>query len=383
MLNMVKVVFIKMLYILVNLFIGIFQKIFFPFKPNTEDIKRILIYRVGNIGDIICAIPAMIAVRESYPQAEITLLSSPGKQAALGAAEILEGAEFLDSMIIYHQDDICNLKRKKTFIQKIKKENFDLFIQLPKSLTKLRTEIRDIIFAKVIGCRYAFGFNVSTIKFFRKTQSKLMRFPHEIDRLLNILKQNGLPVQNAIFSFPISNQDQCVVQDFLSGFDRRSFVALNPGAKRETNRWPLERFAAVGRHCLNQENMTLFILGGKGDIQYAAQLQSLIGEGVVNVAGKFSILQTVELLKHCQLLVSNDTGAVHMAAAVKTPVVGIYSCRDFKHKWYPYGDRHIVLRIDPECSTCFREQCDHLVCLESVGVNDVIRSIDLLRKESL
>ena len=94
------------IYQFLNLLLYFFKILSFRQNKLPNDIKKILIYRVGNIGDIICAIPSMAAVKENFPRATIILLSSPGKHGALGSKELLENAEFLDRQIVYYYEDI-------------------------------------------------------------------------------------------------------------------------------------------------------------------------------------------------------------------------------------------------------------------------------------
>ncbi|MCF7894510.1 MAG: glycosyltransferase family 9 protein, partial [Candidatus Omnitrophica bacterium] len=361
-----------------NFLLILFRFLFFWRKSIPKNIKKIIILRVGNIGDIICAVPAMEAIRKNFPEAEITLLSSPGKYGAVGAKELLKNTIFLDKLKIYYHEDINTLKDKISLIRKLKKENYDLFIEFPKNLADFGTEMRNMIFAKIIGCQYALGFKVSTIKMFAKIQSKYISFDNEVERLLKIIQKESLKISDVLFPLPISAEDKKIVNNFLFKLDNEKLIALNPNAKRQTNRWPLKRFGEVGRWLVNHYNARVFIIGGNADRKRMAELKKMIGVGAVDLAGKFSLLQTIELLKHCQFLVSNDSGAIHMASAVNTPVVGIYSARDLKNKWYPYGERNVIFRKSPKCQVCFKEECNNLACLNKVKTDEVCEAINKL-----
>lgn len=370
---------IILLYKIFNFFLEICRFILFGFKIP-KNIRKIIVFRTGNIGDTICAVPAMVVIRNSYPNAFITLLSSPGKQGMVGAKELLHGAGFLDNLIVYYKEDISNFKKIFNLIKKIRKEKFDLFIELPQNLVKSGTLIRNVLFAKSIGCRYAFGFQLSTIKIFKRLQSKYLFFDNEVERLINILKKYKIFTNKISFPFPIFESDRKRVNSFLEGMNKETkIIAINPGAKRQTNIWPQERFAEVGRWLIENFNVQIVITGGKNDKERSEELKNLIGDKVINVAGELSVLQTIELLKHCRLLISNDTGAVHMAVAAGIPVVGIYSARDFKNKWYPYGENSIVIRKEINCQVCFLERCKHLTCLKKISVDEVSKTVRHLK----
>jgi len=357
------------LYKCLNLFLEGLKIILFGFRKH-KNIRKILIFRVGNIGDIICAVPSMVAIRENFLEAKIVLLSSPGRYEAVGAKELLENADFLDRLIIYYQENIQNLKGILNLVRELRKEKFDLFIELPQNLIGLGTLLRNIIFAKIIGCRYAIGFQMSTLRLFRQIQSKYVKFDNEIERLAKILKNEKFKFEGISFPLPVSGKDKSRVDKFLAELNNGRLVAFSPNAKRQTNLWPLEKFADVGKWLTEYYRASIIIVGGKEDIMRTEELKEMIGEGAVNLAGKFNLLQTIELLRHCHLLVSNDTGAVHMASAAGTPVVGIYSARDFRNKWFPYGGRNVILRKEPKCHTCFLEKCESLLCLKMISTEE-------------
>ncbi len=375
---------VQFIYNFLNFLLSAFRGLLFIRKTIPGNVRNILVFRFGNIGDTICAVPAMNVIRENFPEAKIVLLSSPGRPGAAGAKEILENAEFLDGLIIYYPEEIKSLNEKYNFIRKIKKERFDLFIELPANLTGFSAEIRNMVFSKLIGVKYAFGFRINTIRLFAKVQSDYLKFDNEVERLLKILKAEGVAIENISFPLPVSEEDREFVNNFLEKFSNGKIIALNPNAKRETNLWPLERYAELGRWLAADNGNNILIIGGKADKERAARLKQMIGEDAINVAGKFSLLQTIEILRHCSLLISNDTGAVHMASAVGTPVVGIYSAWQLKGKWYPYGKKSIVLRKEPECHTCYLNKCKQLDCLKLIDVNEVLdKAGEVLHKKNL
>ncbi len=89
----------------------------------------------------------------------------------------------------------------------------------------------------------------------------------------------------------------------------------------------------------------------------------------------FLLMESAEVISHCKLLVSNDSGLAHLAAAVGTPVVGIYSSRNFPGSWHPWGNNHIVLRNDTlSCRFCFRTECETMQCINSITVEQVVET---------
>src|SRR6202167_3778787 len=104
------------------------------------DAQRVCIYRIGNIGDTACAIPAMYAIRRAYPAAHLTLVTSPGKLGTVGARELLDGVSWLDEVVVYHAEDIATARGRLGLLRNLRARKFDLWIELPAvaaSLTRL------------------------------------------------------------------------------------------------------------------------------------------------------------------------------------------------------------------------------------------------------
>jgi ADP-heptose:LPS heptosyltransferase len=155
-------------------------------------------------------------------------------------------------------------------------------------------------------------------------------------------------------------------------------VAIAPGAKRSTNRWPLERYAEVAQ-ALSQCGFFVVFVGGPGEKEACQRLASRIGPRALSLAGRLSPLESCEALRRCAFVVCNDSGVQHMAAAVSTPCVSIFSDQGIRGKWRPYGPQHIVLQKDVPCHTCFLEECPHdNLCVKLVETSEVLEAARIL-----
>ncbi len=365
------VFFYKTLNFLLNLLrISIFLKSKIP-----DGVKNIIIFRTGNIGDAVCAIPSILAVKRNFPKARVTLLSSPGQIGLPGAKDIFIKEEYVNELIIYYKQDIKGIKGKRKLVRQLRKYKFDLFIELPQNMARFRDLVRNIIFAKLLGVKYAFGFQIDNIKIFPHAQSIYASVPNEVDRLLGVLVKEGLGLGAPVNTLFVPEADKIKIKEFISSLPNDKFVIIHPHAKRQTNLWPPERFAEVAQCILKDHNMLVLITGGAQDADRAQALKDIIGDRALNCAGNFNILQTAELLKYSRLLISNDTGVVHIAALLNIPVVGIYSSWQIRGRWYPYGKNHIVIRKEPACHTCFKDYCGHLTCLKMISVDDVCKAV--------
>ena len=156
----------------------------------------------------------------------------------------------------------------------------------------------------------------------------------------------------------------------------KPFVAIAPGAKRPTNRWPLDRFVQVGRH-LVCERFRVLVIGGASDLEDCRAVTVGYRPGALNLAGQLSILESCELLKRCDLLICNDSGVQHLAAAVGTRCLSIFSFWQPRAKWWPYGSQHTVLNKWVECHTCFLDRCPYdNRCIKLIQAHEVIAWAD-------
>lgn len=351
-----------------NGFLGALRLCFWPRRPRR--IERIGVYRIGNIGDIVCAVPALYTIRRTYPKARLTLVTSPGKQDAPGARELLGDAEWIDELMIYYLDVG---KGSSDLVEQIRKRHFDLWIVLPPTPGQMRRLLRDMLAARFAGVRWGYGWQLDYLRLWGNAQSSVFTFPKETEWLMSIVKQAGMNAKEYAFPLALASVGASVDALFRVGENtHRTLVAIAPGAKRSTNRWPIERFREVAAS-LAERGFGVVLLGAAGDAAACAQVASAAGDKALNLAGRNSLLETCEILRRCRLLVCNDSGVQHLAAAVGTPCLSIFSCRDFRGRWWPYGEQNVVLQKWVPCGTCLVEVCPYdNHCLKLIESGEVL-----------
>lgn len=381
---MIKLAIVDLLVITENLLLFILNLLLFPARIKKP--KTILIYKIGNIGDIICAVPSFIAIRRAYPGARITLLTSPGRQGAKGAKDFLEGAWYLDELKVYYSEDIDSFTKKILFLKIIQIEKPDLFIHVPDDLSGLWLLLRSMIFAKAIKSRSAFGFVIRTIRLFKKTQVDYLYDKTEVESLIDLLRANKLPVSKVEFDLPVSQENREKVKALLREkwplfLPQDILVVLVPGgsAKRITNRWPVERFRELTKYLIEKWNAKIVIIGSKGEKQLAFEIgKGINSQAVLNVTGQ-DILEDAALLRHSKLLIANSTGPLHIAALLGIPVLGFFSVRDVPGRWSPYGQSnsilyHKFLDCDYQNEECIKKS------IEMISVEEAKQACDELIK---
>lgn len=356
-----------------NLWLVILRRL--VWRTNTKKIPHsICIHRVGQIGDLVCAIPAIRAIRAAYPQARLVLLTSPGSSTNPVARQLASAFPWVDKVWIYYSDEVRSTVRLLALLRDLRRENFDLWIALPQDLTTLRTEVRNTVFARLVGARHAIGFRLNTIRLYARQQFLVeKKIPREADLLLQNLVTLGVPVTGGSMSLTLSQEDKVWAESLLQKSNVRAhlLLALVPGGNRPANRWPIASFTEIARRWCECGGHVL-VLGGMADRSLAESIIAPLMGTAVSVCGEATLMQTAAILNRSQVVLCNDTGPMHLAAALGRPCIVPFSARDFPGKWYPWGSIHAVLRRDIGCSPCFLDVCpiDNR-CLTDISVEEV------------
>lgn len=364
-------------YYLKNLVIGILKTMLFKKINEPKNIKNILIFRTGSIGDSVVALPAITNIRMHFTSARIAILTNEGITQPLNVSI----SSIIDSSLC---DEIINYKNmsKAKLTEYIRSRQFEVFVDLNQNLAGLFNNVRNMIWAKSMGFAYGIGWNVGVTKFLRKFQEKNYPFKRESERLVNVLKDEGVPP--LIFSYPldISSTDKLLVDGMFSAITTTP-IAFVVGAKRIQNRWPIDYFNKVGE-ALIAKGHQIVLVGGVEDSKIATPLLDM--RSVHNFCGHLTPAQSAEVLRRCVLCVANDTGPMHLAYAVGTPLIAIFSSRDYPTSWFPpeTSKNRVFRNNDIFCSICFSETCADNKCMKGIPPATIIKAcIELLEREQL
>jgi heptosyltransferase-3 len=332
---------------------------------NKKTPGRILIFRTGSLGDNLCAIPSIVAIRRKFPQAQLDILANAGSTNLVTFNKLLHPTHY-DSIIDYFGYS------KKMLFSLLREKKYDMVIYLPQTGISFVRLIRDLLFFRFIA-RTGLGWEKSTINYFRRTQEKHIAFDNEITRLNKLLARNGITVADHEFLLNIQSQDQQFVDDYFDkqGInDKKKNIAVVVGAKRPQNRWPIHYFKEVISHF--NRNYNIILIGGPEDKELTAAFMGM--QHIFDCCGYFTPVQSAMALKKCHITISNDTGPMHLSYAVGTPTIALFSSRDFPGKWFPpTSDNNKVFRTpDVFCSICLSETCKNNICMQAILPAQVI-----------
>ncbi|HOW34929.1 MAG TPA: glycosyltransferase family 9 protein [Candidatus Omnitrophota bacterium] len=333
--------------------------------------ENILIVRTDRIGDVILTTPAILALREANLGAKISILVTPQ------TLDIVDGNPCLDEIFI---DDRKGIHRGfwgfLKLVCMLRKKKFDLAVVLH---TKKRTNL--LCFLSGIPSRIGYKNN----KFgFLLTKGIPDQRPeglkHEAEYCLDVLRHIGINVQldTLKLDMPLKEEANAWVENIFSDnfiSSSEKVIAVHPGASCISKRWPAQRFAEV-INSLGAPPFKVILVGAPDNQQIAQQVLSGIKIPIIDLTGQTSVAQLASLFKRCRLLISNDSGPVHLAVAVGTPVISIFG-RNQKGlsptRWRPLGKKDIALHKEVGCEICLAHDCRlDFKCLQAVSVSEVV-----------
>lgn len=348
-------------------------------KQDCMSRQRILVYHIGSIGDTLVAVPALWAVRESYPHAHITMLTDeqPGP-FLVQSCDILDGSGLIDNYIVYPVGRPAAMVR---LLLQLRSRKFDSLVYLIRAYVDDRRIQRDKLFFRLAGIKRYIGMQAFSKNPTYSLGSPMSEVPHLADAILTRLRADGLktpPAGQGRVDVNIGECEQENITRWLSELPNdggRPWLAMGPGSKMSLKIWPYERYLAVAKCLIDEYDLWPVIFGGSGDRGVGEKLAQELGRGYVP-AGVLGVRDSMAAMKRCLLFLGNDTGTMHMAAASGVRCVVPFSSRDAKGRWYPYGDGHIVLQTPIECQGCMLEECVErkMECILSISVQQVLEA---------
>jgi len=360
--------------------------------------RRILVRGVNWLGDAVMTTPALLRLREKFPDARITLL----------------GPEKLRELWLHHPavDETISFESSEsvfTIGKMLRAGKFDLALVLPNS-PRSALEVFLAGIPERIGCArpwrnffltQAVTSRTGSVKMRKRSNSEIRQITarnpiiqqsnnppipssahqtHEYLHLAAALGANPEPLapQLAVTPEEIESAKKKFSLDKIDG----PVFGLNPGAEYgPAKRWPAAKFIAAAREIQQRTNCVWLLFGGKSDTVITNQIKSAIGNrqsAIFNLAGKTSLRELMALLKLCRVLLTNDTGPMHVAAALGTPVVVPFGSTspELTGPGLPGDARNCLIKSDSPCSPCFLRECPiDFRCMNGIGVEQIVEAV--------
>jgi ADP-heptose:LPS heptosyltransferase len=305
--------------------------------------RRIVVVRaLRGLGDLLCIVPAMRALRAALPEADVTLLSLPWASTFVARFD-----RYFDGFIEFPgypgiPERVPPIGELPAFLAGVQARQFDLALQMHGS------GIASNPFTVMLGARTNAGFFLPGQ--YCPDPERFLAYPSgeaEVRRHLRLMEHLGLPLQGEQMEFPLREHDRAELADVLGEsaaanrisrsaarrIEAGDYVCLHAGAFEPARRWPVERFAAVG-DALTTRGLQVVLTGSAGEAELTAQVATCMRKPALDLAGRTSLGALAELLSRSRLLITNDTGVSHLAAALAVPSVVIFLASD-PLRWAP------------------------------------------------
>jgi 3-deoxy-D-manno-octulosonic-acid transferase/heptosyltransferase-1 len=335
---------------------------------------NILIVKLSAIGDVIHTLPSLAALRRLYPDAHITWVVEEA------VADLVKNHPYLDTVLI---------SRRKSWFKDIQKGKIlkPLF-----NLSSLIKELRRRRYDLVIDFHGLF--KSSIIVFLSKSKRKLgydslqelsglflnEKIPedmniHAVDRYLDFPRYLGAKTDNIEFILPPNDDAEVKVRLLMSKYklNDKKFIAINPVAYWKTKLWDNEKFAHLADLVNNKLKIKVVFTGSKKE-SIEGITSRMTTEGI-NLGGQTSLLDLAYFYKKAQMVITTDSGPMHLAAAVGTPVIALFGPTD-PARTGPYGKEHAIITAQLSCSPCFLKKCSTRKCMEDILPEQVFAAIE-------
>jgi ADP-heptose:LPS heptosyltransferase len=291
---------------------------------NSVEPNRILIFRALQLGDLLCAVPAFRSLRAANPDAEITLVSLPWAKVFVDRY-----SKYIDKFVEFPgypglKECEPKLDQIPDFLKKIQAESYDLAIQMHGCGT-ITNPLVSMFKAKLTSGFYNPGQYCPDGELF-------LPYPEEepeIWKNLRLIQKLGLPVKGEYLEFDVQRSDYNYLHSLeeVRSLKHRRYICIHPGARAKARRWPTEKFATIGDR-ISQLGFSIVLTGTSDEWDLANEVAEQMKEDSINLAGKTPLGSLAALLSGARLLICNDTGVSHLAAALRIPSVVIFPKSD-------------------------------------------------------
>jgi heptosyltransferase-2 len=331
--------------------------------------KRILIVQTAFLGDVILTTPLIRAVRGLFPDSFISFLLIPETK------QVLDNNPHVNEVLVYDKRARRGAGAFLQIVSEARKCQFDLALIPHRSF-------RSALLASLAGIPLRIGFDTSAGSFLLNRKVRYCSDAHEVERNLSLISEfNPTNRDFAPEMFPspddVSRVRQMLIDSGVREQDR--IVAVAPGSVWATKRWLPERFAQACDLLMSRAKAKVVLLGSEDDLALCRQIAGLTKRKPVILAGTADVLRSAAAISLCRVVVSGDSAPVHMASAMRKPVVAIFGSTVPEFGFGPYGVDHVIVQRMLDCRPCGihgKKKCPqgHFRCMKEITADEVFNA---------
>lgn len=338
--------------------------------PKDFTPQRILVVKLDHLGDVLLATPVFSNLRQAYPNAELHALTGAWSRV------VLENHPDVDRVIEYNSPLFCRsgkptrLWRTVQLYRQLRCQKYDLLVEL-------RGDWRIACFAllRISPKRIA----RAALQIANKLGIAQFSGRHEATRNLDLLKQAGIPRPIQTPTFGLTAEGKAWALNFrkAQGINaEQPLVAIHPGSPIALKRWVPKRYAELADWLIARKRAQILFVGVKDEIPIITEIQAQMQGEAINIGGQTTLPQLASILHMCHVFIGNDSGPMHLAAAVGIPTIGLYG-PGAPERFGPVGAQCKTIRRKPECPPCLGTTCRFGTegCMPEIQVADVIQTL--------
>jgi lipopolysaccharide heptosyltransferase I len=346
---------------------------------------KILVIKPSSLGDVIHALPFLKALKDTFPKSQVDWVISKQLKG------IIENNPLINRTIVFDKDSWKKVRNLPDTLSEISSLKRKLNAKQYDMVVDLQGLLRSGLIARSTSARSRIGFKDARegSRFLYDKKVTVNGSLHAVDKCLEVAKAIGAKVHKVKFPLTVDKTAKANVKKLLGNI--KEYIVVVPSARWISKRWPAEKFASL----INKLSVPCVISGSRGDRKIAQSIIDLIsdknqippikkeGEGgffdnTINLCGKTDLRELVALMAGAKAVVSNDSGPMHIAAALNVPVIGIFGPTD-PAKTGPYGwqknKKLMVMKAGVSCSPCRKKKCPDLICMNNISASKVLNAL--------
>lgn len=344
---------------------------------NENNAKKILVIRYRFIGDTLLTVPFLRNLRCAYPDAQIDMLVAPM------SGDIIKECPYIDNFIYFdttrkHRYEHAGGKKKTfwSYVKLLKEQKYDKAYILKRSLSSA-------FLAFAAGIKQRIGFNTEGRGLLLTKRVPYKNNQHEIECFLDVLRADGIEIKDDYLENWIKNEEYKKVDGIFkdNNIENIKKVLVHATSGNHKKEWPKENFARIIEYLSNEKHVQVIYTGTQNDGLTYENIESLICKKLeikpLNLCGYLTLRESLALTEKCDLIIGCDSGNLHIAASVNTPVIGIYGPMD-TNRWRPWSNNAQILTADIQCRPCsLKKKCkENYGCLTKISIDSVKSAID-------
>lgn len=356
----------------------------FPTRELEAAPRKMLVVHAGGLGDLLMATPALRALRRRFPQCTIHFLGYPS------LVEVFSGLSHFDKIIpsfdhtkLRHpflSGHFREWPRLLSVLAALRREKYDTMLLLQPQMSA-GGAIRLAALSLGLGIPNLVGRDTEGRGFFltKRIPERFFEPKHEVERVIDVVRAIGVSPDGRGLEVAIPKEAQRVALELLQteGIGHQdSIVAFSPGSRKNSRKWDIERWAELGDRLSDKFGAKIVVVGGADETALAREIANLMGIRPSLLVGRTSLLGLAAVLDLSRVVVSVDSGPMHLASALSPALVALFGPGQFD-RIRPYGEgkRWAIVRQEADCAPCYRDYCPDNKCMKAISVEAVFEAV--------